>query len=183
MSPQPKNFSNTCSRGEHPPGIERHGEKLLAIHDMPTGPRLKLLFWVVAGGIPVLVVATMLTTQSVSAVLACVFVLFVVAAAKGRRTCAEIDLADRTIRMKWGIGALSRQKVYSLDDYTTVKIKDNGQVYEGYSMPLFSVLLVGGRKQIALYATDDPEEAMTVKGEIRGFISKAGISTQLQQTG
>lgn len=90
----------------------------------------------------------------------------------GTRKRTESNLADKTIRTTWKVLAFTMQKVYSLDEYATVAIKDKGQVLEGYSMPLFFVQLVGRRKQIAIYSTDDPDEAKAVQGEISGFLKK-----------
>lgn len=182
MCPKAKNLSASSFRDECLRGIECDGDRILAIHDMPTGPRLKLLFWIMAGGIPLLVVLSMAAPPTVSAVLMGIFVLVLLVAAQVRRTYAEIDLHGREVRMTWKAGPLVRQKAYALDDDVAVTIQDKGQVFEGYTMPLFSVVIAGRGKQITLYTTDDPEEAMAVQREIAAFMRTVCLSTQQRQS-
>jgi hypothetical protein len=93
----------------------------------------------------------------------------------------SIDLADRTLKRTWNMGAFSWKRVDSMNDFPTVEIDDKGGVIEGYSLPFFSVQLTGRRGQIAVYSTDDNEDAKAVQVAISGFLRKAGISTQINE--
>ena len=89
-----KPFPGAHCRGEHPRVIERRGDNVLVVHDMPAGPLLKTLFWIAASAIPVIAVLSALTTQNVAAVVMVVFVVFASVAVMARKTRTEIDLAD-----------------------------------------------------------------------------------------
>jgi len=176
-------LSGAHCQGEHPRVIEKHGDNVLVIHDLPTGPLLKTLAWMAAGAITVIAVLGALATQKVAAVVMVVFVVFASVVAKARRTHAEIDLADKKIRITQEVFALARRKVYPLEDHATSEIQAKPRLIEGYSLPFFFVYLVGRGKQIALYSTDDPKEAKAVQEEIIGFLRKAGVSTPRHQSG
>ena len=177
-----KPFPGAHCRGEHPRVIERRGDNVLVVHDMPAGPLLKTLFWIAASAIPVIAVLSALTTQNVAAVVMVVFVVFASVAVMSRRTHAEIDLADRKVMITREVFALARQKVYPLDDYATAEIQVKPRLIEGYSLPFFFVNLAGRGRQIALYSTDDATEAREVQEEITRFLRKAGVSTPRQQS-
>jgi len=176
-------FSGGHCQGEHSRVIEKYGDNVLVIHDIPAGPLLKTLSWIVASAIPVIAVLGVLTTQNVTAVAMVIFVVFASAAVMARRTHAEIDLADRKIMITREVFALARRKVYPLDDYATAEIQVKPRLIEGYSLPFFFVHLVGRGRQLALYSTDDPKEARAVQEEIAGFLGKAGVSTPQHQSG
>lgn len=183
MHSQLKRLAGAHCQEEHPRVLERHGDNVLVIHDLPAGPFLKTLAWPVAGAIPVIAVLAALAIEHVAAVVMVIFVFFASAALMARRTHAEIDLADRKIRITREIFALTRQKVYPLDDYAIPEIQAKPRLIEGYSLPFFFLHLVGRGKPITLYSTDDPEEAKAVQKEIAGFLGKTGASTPQHQSG
>jgi hypothetical protein len=153
------------------------------IHDISTNPLLKALSWMMAGSILIIAVLSAITTQNVLAIIMLIVILLSSVALSAGGLTTAIDLADRTIRRTWKVGAFAWHRVYSLDDFATVSIQDKSRLIEGYQLPFFSVQLVGRRKHISIYSTDDPEDAKSVYGAIAGYLRKAGISTQHQQSG
>lgn len=175
--------SDTDCRREHQGPVEKNGDNVLVVHDISTAAHRKTLAWIMMAAIPVIAALGARTPQNVLPVIMLILVLLASIAFMARRIITEIDLAERTIRRIWKIGALAWHRVYSLGDYATVEIKVKGQVIEGYSLPFFSVNLAGTGRHIRIYSTDDAKDATAVYGAITDFLDGAGISTQKQQAG
>lgn len=93
----------------------------------------------------------------------------------------ELNPSGTTIRKTWKAFVLTWQKVYKLDDYTTVEIQDKGQLLEGYQLPFFSVSLSGKSHKLKIYSTDDSDDANAVKRALSDFLSRSAVSTQARQ--
>jgi hypothetical protein len=174
-------FSSADCRPSHSRAIERGSGNIIVIRDLPVSAHVKPLLWIMAGSIPVIAVVSVITSQSFIAVLALILVILGSIAFMSRQTITEINLTDRMIRKTWRIGAYARQKVYPLEDFVTVEIKDKGRMIEGYSLPLFSVQLIGRGKEIAIYSTNDSEEAKAMQSEVAAFLKQSALSTQRVQ--
>lgn len=171
-------FSETDGRPSHSRSIKKDSDNVIIIHDLPASAHVKPLLWIMAGSIPVIVVVSVMTSHSIIAVLVLILALLGSIASMSWQTFTEINLADRMIRKIWKIGTYSRQKEYSLDDFVSVEIKDKGRMIEGYSLSFFSVRLVGRGNEIAIYSTDDSEDARTMQTEIAALLQISDVSTQ-----
>lgn len=161
----------SCVQGQRHSGpIERNSDDVLIIREIPSNPYYRKLVLITAGFIAVITILSAVTSQSLSAVLALSLILPGSIAFISRQTFTEINFADGTIRQTWQIRAYARHKVYSLNDFVTVEIKDKGRMIEGYSLPFYSVQLIGRGNQITIYSTEDPEEAKAVQEEIAEFL-------------
>lgn len=174
-------FASADYRPSHSRSVERDSDNVIVIRDLSASAHVKPLLWIMAGSIPIIAVVSVITSQSFIAVLALILVLLGSIAFTSRQAVTEINLADRTISKTWKIGAYARQKVYPLDDIVAVEIKDKDRMIEGYSLPFFSVQLVGRRKQITIYSTDDSEEAKAMQAEVAAFLKQSALSTQRLQ--
>lgn len=152
--------------------IEGRADMVQVINNLSTITALKARPWIMAGAIMVIAGLAAISLQSVfEAVSLTLVILSLIILPAGGITTA-IDLADRSIRRTWKIGAFARHRVYSIDDYETLSIQDESRRIEGYQLPFFSVYLVGARGRISIYSTDDFEEAEAIQRKIAAFLRK-----------
>ena len=101
------------SRKEQQGTVEKNSNNVLVIYDVPASAHMKTLFWIMVAAILLIAVLGAIIPQNVLAVSILVLVLLASISFIARRIITEIDLAERTIRRTWKIGALAWHRVYS----------------------------------------------------------------------
>jgi hypothetical protein len=135
-------LSGLHSRREQQGTVEKNSDNILVIRDIPTSAHMKALSGIMVAAISVIAVSGATTSQNVLATIMLILVLLASIFFIARRIITEIDIAERTIRRTWQIGALVWHRVYSLGDYATAEMQVKGQGIEGYSWPFFWLILL-----------------------------------------
>ncbi len=177
------NFADAGCRSACSRHIERNSDNIIVIYDRPAGTFSKPLLWMMACSILGIAILGLVTSQGFSAIPVIVLFLLCSIAFLSRQTKTEMNPADRTVRMTRKVGLYEWKTVYSLDDIVAVEVTDESRMIEGYPLPLYSVKLIGKKKEIAIYSTDDPREANVLREEIATFLKRhdlpAGSSDRL----
>lgn len=181
MHVNPNNLSVADCRGSCSAYVERSCDNIIIINNPPTRAYVTLLSWILAGSALGIAGLSIVTSQNFSALVALIFVFLGSIAFISRQTKTEINLADKTIRKTWKIGFCKRHTVYSLDDISSVEVKDKSRMVEGYSLPFYTVQLTGKGKKITIYSADESEEAKALKVKVQTLLKQSALSTQLLQ--